>query len=178
MKYFLFHTSLCGSTLLACHLSKSIPTLSEPDWGREALEIDDLWEKVDFVKKHHPNNHLVKYTSYLVDVMPHIKEENQKKVFLYRDFEDHHKKLMEKNNHLLEYGDEMYELLKWSQRFSWAIISNNTLYVNSKAFLEDPKKYAELICNSFEIEYKPVDIDFHVKRAGYLHSNTPIKIGY
>jgi AAA15 family ATPase/GTPase len=46
MKYSIFHTSRCGSTLLACLLSKSIPTLAEPSWSRQPIE------NIDFEKNH------------------------------------------------------------------------------------------------------------------------------
>jgi hypothetical protein len=169
--YSIFHTSFCGSTLLACHLSKSIPTLTEPSWSHKAREIGDLWEKVDFVKNNHPKNTLVKYSSLMCDVIPHIEG---KKVFLYNNFEDHLRKLStvisakDLNMH--------YEGMEWAKRFTWATIANDVMYVQSKFLLEDTHDACQEICNHFEIEYKPVEIDFHVKKAGYNHRDEPIKI--
>ena len=171
MKYSIFHTSYCGSTLLACLLSKSIPTLTEPDWSHKAREINDLWEKVDFVKLNHPNNTLVKYSSLICEVMPHIED---KKVFLYNNFEDHLRKLQsvipsdDFNMH--------YEGIEWAKRFTWASLSNHALYLQSNFFLNNQQEACKLVCDHFDIEYKPIEIDFHVKIAGYNHRNEPIAI--
>jgi len=171
MKYSVFHTSYCGSTLLACHLSKSIPTLTEPSWSHKAREISDLWEKVDYVKSNHPDNVLVKYSSLICDVIPHTEG---KKVFLYNNFEDHLRKLQSVTPS--DVFNMHYEGVEWAKRFTWATISNNVLYVQSKFFLENPHEACQTVCNHFEIDYKPVEIGFHVKKAGYNHSDVPVEI--
>jgi hypothetical protein len=172
--YSIFHTSHCGSTLLACKLSKSISTITEPDWSHKAMAIEDLWEKVDFVKDNHPKDTLVKYSSLICDVMPHLEG---RKVFLYSNFEKHIK-------HLAKYYIDnaairaQKEALLWTKRFTWAVISNDTLYIDSEYFLNNQEEVCKVICEHFEIEYKPVEVLFNVKEAGYNHHNTPIKIGY
>ena len=128
MKYSIFHTSYCGSTLLACLLSKSIPTLTEPNWVHKALDIHDIEEKIKFINNRHKENTLVKYTSLICDVMPDIKG---KKVFLYRNFEDHLRKLAEKPNFNIQ-----KEAIFWSQRFLMATVSQDVLYLHTYYFLE------------------------------------------
>jgi len=172
LKYSIFHTSHCGSTLLACMLSKSIPTLTEPDWSHDARNIEDIWEKVDFVKQHHPQETLVKYSSLICDVAPHIEG---KKVFLYRNFEDHLRKLAQGAPINFNIAGEA---LFWNQRFAWAIISKNVLYLQTEYFLKNKEEAVKLVCEHFEIQYKPVEVLFNVKKFGYNHHNTPIKVGY
>lgn len=172
--YSIFHTSHCGSTLLACMLSRSIPTLTEPDWSHEAIAITDLWEKVDFVKEHHPKDTLVKYSSLICDVAPHIEG---KKVFLYRNFEDHLRKLIEVNSNNKDYHMG-HEGMQWAKRFLWLTIADNTLYLQTDYFLKNRHDACKLVCEHFGIEYTPVELteDFNAKKNGYNHNNTPITL--
>jgi hypothetical protein len=155
-------------------LSRSIPTLTEPDWSHEARNINDLWEKVDFVKQHHPKDTLVKYSSLICEVAPHM---DGKKVFLYRNFEDHLKKLIQVNK------DNKYFILPqegmfWAQRFLWLTIADDVLYLQTDYFLKNRHEATKLVCNHFNIEYIPVEIskDFNAKKLGYNHNNEPIKL--
>jgi len=170
MKYSIFHTSHCGSTLLACMLSRSLPTLTEPDWVHKAIDIPDPNEKIKFLNDHHEEGILVKYTSLICDVMPDL---NGKKVFLYRNFEDHLRKLAERPNFNIQ-----KEAVFWSQRFLWATISNNAMYIQTDYFLKNREETVKLICDYFQIEYIPVDLpdDFNAKEKGYNHNNEPIKL--
>ena len=172
--YSIFHTSHCGSTLLACMLSKSIPTLTEPDWSHEAININDLWEKVDFVKQHHLEGTLVKYSSLICDVAPHIQG---KKVFLYRNFEDHLKKLTDVNINNKDFNIA-YEGMFWAKRFLWATIANDVLYLQTDYFLKNKHEASKIVCDYFGIDYIPVDLpeDFNAKEKGFNHNNEPIKL--
>ena len=49
--YSIWHTSHCGSTYLACLLSKSTPTYSEPTWCRKD-EIIERYKEIDWIKYH------------------------------------------------------------------------------------------------------------------------------
>ena len=169
MKYSIFHTSHCGSTLLACLLSKSIPTLTEPDWVHKALDIHNIEEKAKSINNHHKDNTLVKYSSLICDVMPDV---SGKKVFLYNNFEDHLRKLAEKPNFNIQ-----KEAIFWSQRFLMATVSQDVLYIQANYFLNNKEEALNRVCDHFGIEYKPTkDIDFHVKAAGFNHRNKPIKL--
>lgn len=169
MKYFIFHTSHCGSTLLACLLSKSIPTLTEPDWVHKAINISNIEEKIKFVNDHHKEKTLVKYTSLICDIMPDV---IGKKIFLYRNFEDHLRKLSEKQNFNIQ-----KEAIFWTQRFFHATMSSDVLFMQSDYFLKNTEDAVKLACNHFGVKYKPTkNIDFNVKEAGFNHRNNPIKI--
>jgi hypothetical protein len=169
MKYSIFHTSHCGSTLLACLLSESIPTLTEPDWVYKALDINNMEEQTKFINDHHEEKVLVKYTSLICNVMPNV---NGKKVFLYNNFEDHLRKLAGKPNFNIQ-----TEAVFWSQRFLFATISQDVLYLQTEYFLNNKEEALNRVCNHFGIDYKPTkNIDFHVKQAGFNHRNEPIKL--
>jgi hypothetical protein len=171
LKYYIFHTLDSKALKLACLLSKSIPTLTEPSWSIEALEIQDLWERVDFVSKNHTEDILVKYPAETCNVMPHVEG---KKVFIYQDFKEHINIQMQVSpeNH------STHHALKWAQRFTWATITKDILFINTKDFLKNEKKVLKQICKFFGVKYKPVEIMFNLKKAGYNNQDTPIKIGY
>jgi hypothetical protein len=171
MKHHIFHTLDSKALRLACLLSKSIPTLTEPSWSIEALEIQDLWEKVYFVSKNHTEDILVKYPSQLCDVMPHVEG---KKVFIYRDLKDHllTQAFIDSNM------NEQHHAFIWAQKLTWATITKDILFINTKDFLKNEKKVLKQICKFFGVKYKPVEILFNLKKAGYNNQDTPIKIGY
>ena len=163
--YSIFHTSSCGSTLLTCLLSKSIASYSEPDWVNEVYWMENLDEKINRVKECHKQNTLVKYSSKLYEIAPYF---DNKKVFIYRNFDDHLIKLNPDNKH--------DEAVLWNKRFEHLINSHNVLYIEYNYFIKNQQSTAQKVCNHFGIEYIPIEIDFHVKKAGYHHTNTPINI--
>ena len=156
MKYSIFHTSFCGSTLLACLLSKSIPTLAEPSWACH-----------DF-NNNHLDEHLVKYPSRAYQLIPNI---DSKIVFLYKNFEDHLNKLES-----VREINKQEEAFSWALRFSYATQAKDIIFIESNYFLNNQKETCQLICDYFGIEYKPIEINFHVKDAGYLGKDTVINI--
>ena len=92
MKYSIFHTSNCGSTLLATLLRNSIETYSEPTWIDKIYlqKTDEFlgeynYEKWDDIVKRkklfHKDNTLVKYPSYASFLSNMV---SGKKIFLYR----------------------------------------------------------------------------------------------
>jgi hypothetical protein len=161
MKYSIFHTSRCGSTLLACLLSKSIATLAEPSWACQQID------KID-VNKNHVDKHLVKYPSMTYQLIPNL---NSKIVFLYRNFEDHLNKLES-----VREINRQEEAFLWALRFSYATQAKDIIFIESNYFLNNQIETCQLICNYFGVEYKPFEIDFHVKDAGYLGKDTVINI--
>jgi len=163
----IFNTSRCGSTLLTCLLSKSVTSYSEPDWLHEICDIQDMSKKIEMIKQFHKPNTLIKYSSMHCDVAPHL---DCKKVFLYRNFDDHLKKL---NPHP---QTKHYEATFWNERFTHMLKSQDVLFIESNYFLNNQQEIAKKVCNHFNIEYVPIEINFHVKDAGYLHTNTPIDI--
>ena len=161
MKYSIFHTSFCGSTLLACLLSKSIPTLAEPSWSGQPID------KINF-DNNHLDGHLVKYPSRAYQLIPNL---NSKIVFLYRNFEDHLNKLKS-----VREINRQEEAFLWALRFSYATQAKDIIFIESNYFLNNQKETCQLICDYFGIEYKPIEINFHVKDAGYLGKDTVINI--
>ena len=77
MKYSIFHTSQCGSTLLATLLRGNKRTYSEPPWACKAT-MENIFSAED--------DTLVKYPSlatFACRLLP------GKKIFIYRDLKDH-----------------------------------------------------------------------------------------
>ena len=165
----IFHTSGCGSTLLACLLSKSLPSYSEPDWVTELFIYKGLDEKIKRIKECHKPNTLIKYSSMICEIAPHIEG---KKVFLYRNLNDHLKKKLE---HLFA-KSAPEEAKLWHQRFGYILDSEDVLFIEANHFFDNQQETAKKVCDHFGIEYIPIEIDFHVKKAGYHHTNTPINI--
>lgn len=164
MKYSIFHTSHCGSTLLACMLSNSVDTITEPKWSHDIRELPDMNDKIKVVNQNHKDNLLVKYSSLCTDIAPNLEG---KKVFLFRNILDHLIKLQK--------GKE--EAKFWLHRWHNLLDSSDVLFISFEHFMNDKHKACEQICNHFEIKYNQVkNIDFHVKQAGYNHNDTPIKI--
>ena len=161
MKYSIFHTSRCGSTLLACLLSKSIPTLAEPSWTCQPIDQFNF-------DSNHLNEHLVKYPSMAYQFIPNI---DSKIVFLYRNFEDHLNKLES-----VREINRQEEAFLWALRFSYATQAKDIIFVESNYFLNNQKQTCQLICDYFGIEYKPIEINFHVKDAGYNAKDNLIQI--
>jgi hypothetical protein len=161
MKYSIFHTSFCGSTLLACLLSKSINTLAEPSWSCMSIH------EIDF-NKNHLDGQLVKYPSMAYQLIPNI---DSKIVFLYRNFDDHLNKLES-----VREINRQEEAFLWSLRFSYATQAKNIIFIESNYFLNNQKETCQLICDYFGIEYKPIEINFHVKDAGFNGKDNLIKI--
>jgi hypothetical protein len=162
MKYSIFHTSRCGSTLLACLLSKSIQTLAEPSWSCQPTE------NIDF-EKNHKEECLVKYPSMAYQLIPNI---DSKIVFLYRNLDDHLKKLES-----VREINRQEEAFLWSSRFFFATQAEDIIFIESNYFLNNQKETCQLICDYFGIEYKPVEINFHVKDAGFNGKDNLINLG-
>lgn len=190
MKYSIFHTSHCGSTLLASLLSKSIDSYSEPRWSHQINVIPD---KLDFINRNHSDNTLVKYPSPYCYLMPHIEG---KKIFLYNKLYHHLIKHMDNqgglefqrdimrnkfhkksSRHVYPQGQDVGEkAYLWADRFYYAFDSNNTIFIDCDDLFKSREYVLEKICAFLEIEYIPVNIDFHVKSAGLLHSEIPINV--
>jgi hypothetical protein len=166
--YSIFHTSHCGSTLLACLLSKSVATLTEPKWSHDIRFVEGLEDKVKLVKNNHKENTLVKYPSLVCEIAPFI---DGKKVFLYKNFEDHLCKMRAVHGK----SDKDHAMF-WCFRFANLIKAKDVLFIECNYFLNNQQQVAKEVCNWFGIDYVPVEINFHVKQAGYNHRDEPIKI--
>ena len=170
MKYSIFHTSHCGSTLLACMLSNSIDTVTEPKWTHDIRKESSIDNKMKLVTDNHKDNLLVKYPSLVTEVAPNVEG---KKVFLFRNIIDH-LQYLEKNTE--EPGD-INEAKFWLFRWQNLLESKDVLFMQHEQFINNKEQACKEICKHFDIEYKPAKtIDFHVKEAGYNHNDEPIRL--
>ena len=193
MKYSIFHTSHCGSTLLAALLSKSIESYSEPPWSHDLDNIYNIKDRLESIKENQPENSIVKFSSAYCSLMPSIKD---KKIFLYNKLY-HHLKKHEANQKGLEFqsrvmrnffhplsrrqvypvgqaaGEKAY---LWADRFYYAFDSDNTIFINCEDLFKNQNYVLNKICAFLEIEYVPVSIDFHTKAAGLIHKGYPINL--
>ena len=191
--YFIFHTSYCGSTYLACLLSESIETFSEPDWSNELSKLKI--EKNCLVKI--PSRHC--YFSNKLE---------NKKIFLYRPLKNHLSKIKNKNanspdcvtmdmiNNIQVMQGNLHrktklngcffnnDLLKnqtilWIDRFNWLLDTENVYFLNMKNFILNRDEELKKICNFLSIKYIPTEekIYFDVKLSDYNVKNEKIKIG-
>ena len=163
MKYSIFHTSHCGSTLLSSLLSKSIPTLTEPSWSHK---LKDKQDSISYINENHLSGQLVKYSSVYCYLMPQVEG---KKVFLYRSLVSHIKKM--KNSldtpfHLNAMTPNLHNKTKfwdmgktettiqtilWMDRCFWAMEAKDLLLINAQDLFEDQQKVVKKVCRFFEI---------------------------
>ena len=177
MKYSIFHTSQCGSTLLATLLKNSIKTYSEPKWATHphtVLKTKSLY---------HEDNTLIKYPSYTSFISNMIPD---KKVFIFRDLQDHLEKITSKEramNRHLSYHYKIYrernifpdietktDLQKLA--FIWAHTifdinnSQNVLFLNANDLFLYPRETVNKVTKFFNID--PVEdldpLSFYVKK--------------
>jgi hypothetical protein len=192
-KFSIFHTSLCGSTLLATMLSKSIDTYSEPHWSHQITHKNTTKDAENFVLNNHLDNTLVKYSSvycYASPLLPY------KKVFLYRKLKQHLQKSLLYGNGTVKFNfDVMMSRLHpnlnhvsisgsllqisaylWVDRLMWMKESSDVLWIDSDDFFDDTKGAAENVCNHFGIPYVLLNVPFHAKEAGFNHTDSPINV--
>ena len=181
MKYSIFHTSNCGSTLLATLLRNSIETYSEPTWIDKIYlqKTDDFlkeynydkWDDIVKIKKvSHKDNTLVKYPSYASFLSNVV---SGKKIFLYRDLRDHMEKItsQDKGNTLFRRISYHYEIFKLrnlypdvkpkndiqKMAFVWAhhlldiSKSQNVLFLKSNDFFLHPIEIVNKVTKFFDI---------------------------
>jgi hypothetical protein len=192
-KFSIFHTSFCGSTLLASLLSRSIDTYTEPSWSYQITD-KTLHEEIEsFILTNHLDNSLVKYSSfycYAAPLLPH------KKVFLYRKLKHHLQKSLSYSNGTIKFNRDIMILkthpyLKhisltgsllqicaylWIDRLMWMKESSDVLWIDCDDFFDDTIGTAESVCDHFGITYCQLDIPFHVKEAGFNHTDSPIRV--
>ena len=198
MNYSIFHTSHCGSTLLAALLSQSLPTITEPRWSHQ---IKNHKSKED-IKKHIESNlidgQLTKYSSAYTHVAPLV---SGKKVFVYRKLNHHLQKMVSNPEYLhnnLNYiedcgKDYIHPKLKeskwgkfksdlekqayyWVQRYFYMKDERDIIFVDTNELFENPNRECEQICDFFGIKYNPININFNVKKARLNHNDYPIRL--
>jgi len=198
-QYSIFHTSHCGSTLLASMLSKSVPTVTEPSWSHRIHKQPGKTNTINFLSSNLVDNTLVKYSSMYCYVAPLV---SGKKIYLYRTLQSHIEKMLSNSSYLINNSEYTIEVLKgnfhknlcidytgiktsghikahallWVDRYLHINDSKDLLLINSSDFLNDKQKTAKQVCDFFEIEYVPVDDQFNAKLSGLNHNSTPISL--
>jgi len=198
-QYSIFHTSHCGSTLLASMLSKSVPTVTEPSWSHRIHKQPGKTNTINFLSSNLVDNTLVKYSSMYCYVAPLV---GGKKIYLYRTLQSHLEKMLSNSSYLINNSEYTVEVLKgnlhknlgcdytgiktsghikahalmWVDRYLHINDSKDLFFVSSSDFLNDKQKIAKLVCDFFEIEYIPVGDQFNAKLSGLNHNNIPISL--
>lgn len=192
----IYHTSHCGSTLLASLLSNVIPTYSEPSWCHEIIQGRNVYflEKIKEYK-----NSLIKLPSSLC-CFSHLTED--KKIFLYRNLKNHLFKLLLLDHSKYNYLEKQYQfhlehchlklksvnfdtndrkyIFLWANRMLWMLESKNCFWVEANYFLSKKTKSLRETCqflNLKEVEDYSYQ-QYHVKQLGFNNNNVEIsKIG-
>ena len=194
--YHIFHTSHCGSTLLSVLLSKSLPTLTEPDWSHQIRNYDSKDEAAFFIKNRLRDNQLIKYSSVYCYMAPLL---DGKKVFLYRTLTEHLRKMASKPEYLkgsLEFGISniarfshpqapfsglednflLFHAYLWINRLLWIFETEDIALIDADEFLNNQQGVAKQVCDYFGVDYIPVEIYGDVKKLGFNHNNLPINV--
>ncbi len=161
MKYSIFHTSHCGSTLLTTLLKDSIESYCEPKWS-SYLYMDHIYSAKE--------NTLVKYPSFqsmACRILP------GKKIFLFRTLKDHLEKITSKKHHMERHVNEYYTYCRemrnlfptikvdndlkkiafvWAHRYLDAYFSQDVLRINSNKFFMEPERIVNQVTRFFQIK--------------------------
>ena len=187
MKYCIFHTSHCGSTLLATLLKNNIKTYSEPYWSCDPYGILDQTKPLC-----HKDNTLIKYPSYTSFISNMIPD---KKVFIFRDLQDHLEKITSKEGVMNQHLSYHYKVIRLRNifpniepkndlqklAFIWAHImfdinnSQNVLPINANDLFLHPKDTVNKVTKFFNIDpVKNFDpLKFYVKKD-FLQKDEPL----
>ncbi len=175
MKYSIFHSSQCGSTLLATLLKDSKKTYAEPPWSCE-IDMYNIFSAEDDTIVKYPS-----FTSFVCRLLP------GKKVFIFRQLQDHLEKITSKpkamNKHLsLHYNfcsdvrnlfpnliadNDLKKLaLVWAYIYLDMYFSQNVLFIDANDFFLDPIEILKKITDFYDIN--PVEdlepLNFYVKK--------------
>ena len=174
MKYSIFHTSHCGSTLLITLLKNHMKTYAEPPWSSR-VDMRYIFSAQD--------NTIVKYPSAF-SVASRILP--GKKVFLYRRLRDHLEKITSNNLSMQKHLKRYYTLRSIRNLFPNLIVDSdlkklafvwahanldinfaqNVLSIDANDFFLEPVVYLRKVTNFFGIDpvkdYEP--LKFYVKK--------------
>ena len=131
-QYSIFHTSHCGSTLLASMLSKSIPTITEPSWSHRLHKQPGKTNTINFISSNLVDDTLVKYPSMYCYVAPLV---GGKKIYLYRTLQSHLEKMLSNSGYLVYNSEIALERLNGNlhKKLGWDYFSiKNTKNVDFK----------------------------------------------
>ena len=183
----IYHTSHCGSTLMATLLANSTIVYAEPSWVNNLIQNDKLIEELI-------DNTVIKFQSSLCHYSGHL---SGKKVFLYRKLK-HHLYKIKTSNYIDSIVSTKYEYhlhhchpsLKeyqfhtdlekiafiWLNIIQWISETPDILWIETNSFLSNKKETMDIVCDYFEISrVKNFDLsNFYVKSFGLLGKETSI----
>ena len=159
----IYHTSHCGSTLMATLLANSTIVYCEPPWSENILLNDDLEIPNDF------NNIVIKFGS---GWCPFSNNLPGKKVFLYRKLKHHLFKI--KSSHYIEsiistkyehHLNHCHKSLKdfqfktdlgkiafmWLNNVQWIKEVDDVLWVETNSFFKEKQKIMDIVCDHFQL---------------------------
>lgn len=160
----IYHTSHCGSTLMATLLANSAVVYSEPSWAGNLLNNKDLELTEDC------NNIVVKFGSGYCPLVNNI---SGNKVFLYRKLKHHLFKIKSssytdsiissKYEHHLnnchsslnpdQFKTDLEKIaFMWLNNVQWIKENKHILWIETNSFLKNKKKTMDLVCDHFEID--------------------------
>jgi hypothetical protein len=168
----IYHTSHCGSTLMATLLANSTVVYAEPSWVNNLIQNDELIEELT-------DNTVIKFQSSLCHYSGHL---SGKKVFLYRKLK-HHLYKIKTSNYTDNIVSTKYEYhlhhchpsLKeyqfhtdlekisfiWLNIIQWISETPDILWIETNSFLSNKKQTIDLS-------------NFYVKSFGLLGKETSI----
>ena len=189
MKYSIFHTSHCGSTLLTKLLSSKIESYSEPYWTHRPIRINSF---ILDSNAFHKEETLVKYPS---GVCPMVSQVSGKKIFLYRNLKEHLFKFRAVGDYQFSYYFNFFlqqkhpatvdmpldsklqkHVFLWVNRVLWIQKEKEILWVKSRDFFAHKEKELKKITTFFEIPaVTNLTASFvDVKKLGYNGNDIPI----
>ncbi|NBP02570.1 MAG: hypothetical protein EBU90_21110 [Proteobacteria bacterium] len=192
----IFHTSHCGSTLMASLLKSSAKVYTEPSWTHS------FWDSKNNIifnrmMKNYDYGSVIKFPSPLCNYSDNFPG---KKVFLYRNLRRHlfkikHIKFINHFNGMKCILDSYYDynlktchpslseiffdtdlkktIFMWANKIQWISESKDILWIESNNFFKNKKDTMDLVCKHFEMplinDYSLANV--YVKGIGMNHSD-------
>jgi hypothetical protein len=183
----IYHTSHCGSTLMATLLANSTVVYAEPSWIHNLIQNEKLIGELT-------DNIVIKFQSSLCHYSEYLAG---KKVFLYRKLKHHLYKIKSSNYtdsivstkyeyHLYHCHPSLKEyqfhtdlekiVFIWLNIIQWISETSDVLWIETNSFLKNKKETMDIVCDHFEIDrVKNFDLsNFYVKSFGLLGKETSI----
>lgn len=195
----IYHTSHCGSTLMATLLQNCAPVYTEPSWTRSFFDPNSKPVFNRFMKEY--DGSIIKFPSSLCNFSDHFPGE---KVFLYRKLNRHlfkrkTQKSAEVKNPIkaiiryaydynlkychpslkeIDYDTDLKKMIfMWANRIQWMMDAKDVLWIESNDFFRNKKETMDKVCDHFKLPYIT---DFslanvYVKGVGMNHSDVELK---
>ena len=184
----IYHTSHCGSTLMATLLAHSTTVYSEPSWTNNLIFNEELQLTEDF------NNIVIKFGS---GYCPFSNNIPGKKIFLYRKLKHHLFKIKSssyvesiilskyehylKNCHPSLNPDQFKTDLEkiafiWLNNIQSIKDNKDVVWIESNDFLRNKKQTMDMVCDYFEIDrIKDFELsNVYVKSLGINGKDTSV----